>query len=541
MTGDAGASRLYHLIQAIQEHTEFDHPVDHIELVETHISYVLLTGRYAYKFKKPLDLGFLDFSTLDKRKFYCEEEVRLNRRFAPEIYLGVIAITEPEDHPVMAGTGEPIEYSVKMIQFPKGVEFDHLLESGRLMPVHIDDLAQQIANFHETAAIAPKGGPFGTPADIREATLANFAAIRPAKQAGDFTACLNRLEQWTLAALDDNTPRFIERRDTGFIRECHGDLHLGNIALYRNKPVVFDCIEFSEKLRWIDVISEIAFLVMDLDARDWSTLAYRLLNDYLGIRGDYEGLRLLQFYRVYRALVRCKIACIRMTQGDLGTLDRRKESRRARHYLELAGCYIQPARPALFITHGLSGSGKSTWSQQLLESIGAIRVRSDVERKRLHGLDADAKSNSGLQSNIYSRASTQATYNRLEGLARIIIEAGYPAIVDATFLEKDTRSQFQRLAEMLNVPFLILDFRAQEDVLRKRVKERKKSGNDASEAGLDVLEYQIKNFEPLGKGENAFTVTVNEPLAIEKKNLNQALERIMQLTGIKVVNSVKKV
>ena len=504
-----GTDPLHELILAVQKNAVFDHHVTGFELIETHISYVLLTGQHAYKFKKPVNLGFLDFSTLEKRKFFCEEELRLNRRYAPALYLDVIAITGPPERPAVNGDGEVLEYAVKMLQFSGGMELEHIQEQGLLTPLHIDDLADNIAQHHQSADIADMAGSFGTVSKVQQAAMENISAIRPTLVDGNMKVDLDKLERWTLESSEQLRSFMEQRRQQGFIRECHGDLHLGNIVLYDGKPIPFDCIEFSESLRWIDVMNEIAFLVMDLEARSEHDLAYRCLNRYLEISGDYEGLGLLRFYCVYRALVRCKVASIRLSQHDLTTSGEMLEREHVQHYLDLAGQYIAPRKTPLLITHGLSGSGKTTWTQALFENIGAIRVRSDIERKRLHGFEATASTASDIQSGIYSRDSTSATYDRLLKLAEVIVRAGYPVIVDATFLQQEMRSRFERLAKELDVAFRILDFRAEEAELRKRVKDRLKEGADASEAGTEVLEYQLSHYEPLSQAEKEYIITID--------------------------------
>jgi len=532
MTEARDIERLYHLVEAIRKHTEFDHPVEKFELLETHISFVLLTGHYAYKFKKPLDLGFLDFTTLDKRKFYCREELRLNRRFAPDIYLDVIAVTGTPDRPVLDGDGEPLEYAVKMLQFPKDAELDSVLKNGNLTSVHMDELARRVAGFHERAAVAPEDSPFGTLESVRRSALDNFTAIRDSFRLDDCKERLEKQESWTIQSLQQ-LARFISgRKQEGHVRECHGDLHLGNIALFEGKPVPFDCIEFSEDFRFIDVINEIAFLIMDLDARGKSPLSFRFLDSYLQSTGDYEGLRLLRLYCVYRALVRCKVTCIRLSQDDLDAPERHRKSVLSRHYLELADHYTKAPAVALLITHGLSGSGKTTWTQPLLERVGAIRVRSDVERKRLHGLGAGAQSTSGLQVGIYKKESTAETYDRLLSLAGVILECGYPVIVDATFLQKELRVKFRCFAEDRHIPFAVLDFQAGEEDLRQRIREREKSGTDASEAGTDVLDYQIDHREPLDDTETDRAVVIDTSAAVDETRLTAILAKITELTGL---------
>ncbi|HSR61827.1 MAG TPA: AAA family ATPase [Gammaproteobacteria bacterium] len=532
MTEENGIEQLYHLIEAIRKHTEFDHPVEKFELVETHISFILLTGHYAYKFKKPVNPGFLDFTTLEKRKFYCEEELRLNRRFAPDIYLDVTVSTGTPDHPVLDGDDDPLEYAVKMLQFPECAELDSVLEKGELTSGHMDDLARRIADFHQWTDMARKDSPFGTLESVRRSVLDNFSAIRDTLQLDDCKEQLEQQQSWTVQSLEQLAMFVSERKQEGYVRECHGDLHLGNIALFEGKPVPFDCIEFSEDFRFIDVMNEIAFLIMDLDARGQSPLSFRFLDSYLQLTGDYEGLRLLRFYCVYRALVRCKVTCIRLSQDDLGASERHRKSVLSRHYLELADHYTKAPAVALLITHGLSGSGKTTLTQPLLERVGAIRVRSDVERKRLHGLGVGEKSASGLKAGIYKKESTTETYDRLLSLSGDICESGYPVIVDATFLQKELRMKFRRFAKDRNIPFAVLDFQAGEEDLRERVRKRKKSGSDASEAGKDVLEYQIDHREPLDDTEIDRAVVIDTSAAIDEIPLTGILAKIRGLTGL---------
>lgn len=539
MSGDTGQdrephrNRLYELVQALRKQACFKHPATAFEIIETHISYVLLTGPYAYKFKKPLNLGFLDFSTLESRKFYCEEELRLNKRLAPDLYVDVVPVTGSEDSPVLGGDPPAIEYAVRMVQFPKDAELDHLTRTGHLTPSHIDQLAEQLSAFHGAAAVAPAASRFGSSETIRQVVLANFSQIRPSIDDDVYTRRLDQLEQWTLNALQQTARWFRERKQGKSIRECHGDLHLGNIACFNDRLAIFDCIEFSEELRWIDVMSEVAFLLMDLDAREQPLLAQRFLNAYLEITGDYEGLQVLRFYRVYRALVRCKVACIRLRQAGLAPPEQERETANYRHYIDLACRYIQPAVPALFITHGPSGSGKTSVSQPLLENLGAIRIRSDVERKRLHGLDAGARTASGVVAGIYSENNTLRTYERLAALARVILTAGYPVIVDATFLQAALRRKFRALAAECKRPFVILDFQAQEAALRARIEKRARQMADASEADSRVLDLQIASREPLDAEEVSRRVIIDTTRAFDVQDILRQvnLKTGQQMTG----------
>jgi hypothetical protein len=501
-------TRLPPLIQALHRPACYDHPVQDIRLVETHISWVLLTGPYAYKIKKPVNLGFLDFSSLEKRRFYCEEELRLNRRLAPSLYLEVVSITGSPASPVLSGNGEAIEYAVKMVQFPEEARLDRMLVRGELRPQHIDLLAQELAGFHGRIAVAGNDKPFGDPDHVYEPVRQNFIQIRSRIEAGD-KAPLQRLESWSETSFAELRMTFENRKRGGFIRECHGDAHLANMVWLEQRAMLFDCLEFSANLRWIDVMSELAFLVMDLDDRGRPDLARRALNGYLEHTGDYTGLAVFRFYQVYRALVRAKVACIRLSQSGLSDTEKTRGREEYRGYTNLAGRYTQPPPPALIITHGLSGSGKTWLSQQLLEALDAVRVRSDIERKRLHGLAPAERSGSGIASGIYAPDASRRTYAHLAELAATILRAGHTVIVDAAFLKHSQRDQLHTVANERRVPFVILDIEVTENILRQRLRQRAAQQHEVSEAGLTVLDHQLATREPLADTERRHVLGVD--------------------------------
>jgi aminoglycoside phosphotransferase family enzyme/predicted kinase len=471
-----------------------------LPVIETHISFVLLDGTFAYKIKKAVDLDFLDFTTLPARRFYCGEELRLNRRLAPSLYLDVVPITGTVDAPVLDGHGTAIEYAVKMRQFDQDGLLSRVLERGELTPARVDEIAEAVASFHGRAARAAPEAPFGRPAGVMRPVRQNFVQMLAAvSQPGD-RAQLEQLLAWTEAEAARLTPVFEQRNRDGFVRECHGDLHLGNIALVDGRATLFDCIEFSPSMRWIDVMSDVGFLVMDLRDHGRPGLAARLLNAYLETTGDYAGLAVLRFYAVYRALVRAKIACLRMAQTtDAGERARLVEEYRT--YLALATAETSPAHRGIVITHGVTGSGKTTRAREIVESAGAIRIRSDVERKRLAGLDAGARTGSALGGGMYTIEASRRTYLKLAAMAREVVAAGYPVVVDAAFLERWQRDLLRGTAAGLHVPFAILDCPAPEPVLRERVRQRLEDGHDASEATIDVLEHQLATAEPLAADE----------------------------------------
>jgi aminoglycoside phosphotransferase family enzyme/predicted kinase len=497
------------LIKALQDPVLYEHPVDRFEVIETHISWVLLTGAYAYKLKKPVDFGFVNFTTLQRRKFFCEEELRLNQRLAPAWYLGVVPVTGTVDRPRLGGPGPAIEYAVKMKQFPHDARLDLVLARGELTPERLDAEVVAIAEFHRRAAVAGPESPFGTPERVARRVQENLSTIREHLSDPGHLPLLERLDSRSRTEHAALAETFAARKRDGFIRECHGDLHLGNMAWVDTEPLIFDCIEFNDDLRWIDVMSEFAFLVMDLDHRNATGLARRALNSYLESTGDYAGLRVLPYYYAYRSLVRAKVACLRLGQKDLDASERAAASHEVRGYLDLAEKAPTSARPALFITHGVSGSGKSYVAQAAVETLGAVRIRSDVERKRLVGLSSQSRAAADLGGGIYSSELTARTYARLGELAAMSLDAGFPVVVDATFLKRAQRDQLRAAARSRSVPCVILAVQAPDAVLRERIVSRARAGRDASDADLAVLAQQQSAIEPLTDEERRASVTVD--------------------------------
>jgi aminoglycoside phosphotransferase family enzyme/predicted kinase len=513
------------LINNLQDPALFDHPIDKFEVIETHISWVLLTGKFVYKIKKPVNFGFLDFSTLEKRCFYCNEELRLNRRLAPELYLDVVAIHGSEEHPGFGDHQPVIEYAVKMRQFPQSSQLDRLLERQGFGCDLMEKLAEKIANFHLSIESASEESEFGDVEQVKHPVLENFEQIRtnfdlsnetqPGNSTQSVAHTLALLEQWSRRQLDELSETIQQRKQKGYIRECHGDMHLRNIALWDSKIVIFDCIEFNPDLYWIDVISEIAFLIMDLEDRQQELLAMRFLNRYMEITGDYEGVKLLRFYKVYRAMVRAKVAALRIHQEQPGSDEYRQTYQEFYQYLQLAEKFISPAAPCLLINHGLSGSGKSFSTRVILEKYPAIQIRSDVERKRLFQVEKKVDSRADIEQGIYTSAATEMTYTRLVDIARWLLVEGYSVVVDAANLKSDQRQLFIELAKSLHVAYFILDFQATVDTLRERVIKRAEQAKDVSDATLQVLEHQIENYEKLLPEEKPFTIEIDTGKTID--------------------------
>jgi uncharacterized protein len=500
-TTDSGSS----LINALCEPDAYPHDVTSVRLIETHISWVLLTGRYAYKIKKPVNFGFLDFSTLGKRLFYCQEEIRLNQRLAKEWYLEVVPITGQPDIPKMEGVGEAIEYAVKLVQFPTSQTLRDFAECGQLGTNEIDQITKIVADFHSAIEKTDGQSPYGGSENIKHWFDEDFYHIKPLLDDKLQLLQLEAIEAWSHNEWADKSLLMQQRKQQGFVRECHGDLHLGNMTLINGKVILFDCIEFNPMLRWIDVISEVAFLVMDLLHLGYDDYAYRFLNRYLQATGDYDGLGLLRYYLVYRALVRAKVILLRKAQHpDAAICEEIRSEYTA--FANLAERFTKPSRAVLIITHGFSGSGKSTYSSQFAEKIGALQIRSDMERKRLFGYSAQAITDSGINSGVYTPEAGQKTYRHLAELAKTVLDAGYSAIIDAAFLKAEQRELFRQLASDCNVKFTIIDFQASEGTLTSRIKLRQ---TDPSEATVEVLHQQMQTAQPLSGDEKNRVITVN--------------------------------
>ena len=493
----------------------FGHPTGTVEWIETHISWLLLAGDFVYKFKKPLKLDFLDFSTPALRRGACEEELRINRRTAPALYLGLVALTGTA-HSLQLQPAEAApagaEPAVRMRRFAQEALLSHLLEQQRLLPSHIDALAQQVAQFHASAAVATPQQGWGTAQAAVAPVQDCLAALQPlvAQAVPDMGPALRQLAQWCASQGTALAPVFLQRLQSGRVRECHGDLHLANLVLIDGQPQLFDAIEFNPALRWIDCVADIAFLAMDLEARGRADLAWRFLNAWLEHTGDYAGLQVLQYYRVYRALVRARVAGLRLAQveGEGGGDARAASLRELQRYLALAQRFTEPRAVELWLAHGFSGAGKSTQSQALIAERGVVRVRADVERKRLFGLAPQASS-AAVPGGIYTAEVSLRTHEVLAQAARWALGAGYTVLVDATFLNPAMRERFMALAVQAQVPCRILLFEAPLAVLRERVRSREQAGGDASEASVQVLEAQWAAAQPLSPAEEALTVHVD--------------------------------
>lgn len=480
------------LIELLLRPDAYPHPVSEVELIETHISWVLLTGDYVYKIKKPLDLGFLDFHTLERRHFFCNEEIRLNKPWAPEIYIDVVPVTLSGGAAQISGSGTPVEYAVRMHSFDQAMRLDKQLESGYLTVADMRELATALARRHGAAAVVTTAKRAHTVHRAIQQIEENFEPLEGAIEKDS----LDGIRSWTTQQLNELNAFICQRFDGGFFRECHGDLHLSNLVRLPDGITTFDCIEFNDDLRNTDVIADIAFLIMDLVARQKIGLATHFLNRYLELTGDYEGMRIFNLYFTYRCLVRAKVAVIRSLERNTAG-DRQDDLDEAHRYCDLARRQIKQRTPVLVTMTGLSGSGKTWVSGELMAALPAIRVRSDIERKRSFDVAETAGSGSGLASGIYTGEVSENVYVRLHTAAATLLAAGHNVILDASYPHVTQRAAALDTARRTGCNFLLLHTVADEAVLRTRIRERQKKHDDASEADIDVLEFQLRDREQL--------------------------------------------
>ncbi len=483
-------------VAQLQRPGAYPHACDTVALVETHLSSLLFAGEHVYKLKKPLALPFVDFSTLQARREACEEELRLNTRTAPHHYLGVVPVVQGADGPAFGGMGPVLDWAVHMRRFDDRQRLDRLARQGLLGARHIDRLAEVVARFHAQLPPAPPG--HGRAEVARHWARENIQELQALVTEPRQATLLAALAGWTEARGAQLAPQMELRRLTGHVREGHGDLHLANIAWVDDAPLLFDALEFNDTLRHLDTISELAFTFMDLHAHGLPRLAWRFISGVLEASGDHGALPLLSWHAVYRALVRSKVALLSARPLGLrgealahaGEAARGEAETYLRTAVRLARLELPAAAPCLVITGGLSGSGKSTVAALLAERLGALRVRSDVERKRLHGLAPTARASSALD--LYGEAATRRTYARLHELAEMALQAGESMVVDAAFLRRDERLAMAALAARLGAGYRLVWCEAAPALLRARIAERWAGGQDPSDATPQVLEWQLR-------------------------------------------------
>jgi len=471
-----------------------------VTLLQTHISYILLTPRFAYKIKKPVNFGFLDFTTLEKRRRICDEEVRLNRRLAPDVYLGVVKITQDAGEFFMEGEGEAIEYAVKMRRLPEDRMLDRRLAAGEVTEADIVSIARAIAAFHAGADTGDHISGFGSPEVVGRNASENFS------QTGRFVGktisapLYERIKAYSDGFMKENEGLFIERVEKGFIRDCHGDIHSEHIATGHGEHGVeiIDCIEFNERFRFSDIASDAAFLSMDLDFRGRHDLARVFDDAYIKASGDAVAERLFDFYRCYRAYVRGKVESFKSTEAEVKEEERVAAEISARIHFHLSGLYAAGGyRPMMVVVRGLSGTGKSTVAAALAKETGFAVLSSDRVRKELAGMEPEAGAGMGYGEGIYTPAFTERTYAELLRRGGALLSSGRPIILDATFSKVAYIEKAAEAAEGAGAMFRLVECFCADRVARERLEKRRVPGAppQVSDADLEIYLKQKQSFE----------------------------------------------
>lgn len=499
----------------------FEHPIRRIETVETHLSWIILTGDYAYKIKKPVRFEFVDATTLESRRRLCEAELALNRRLAPDLYLDVVALRRAGDRLRGFGTGAIVEYAVRMVQFDRTQELAALLAAGDVQAAEIADLAALLVDFHASEPAVESAAAEGEPQQVRDLLLHNADELLALCDAAS-AARVAPLRAWLDARVAALQPLLAARKAAGRVREGHGDLHARNILRWQGRLTPFDRLEFDAALRRGDVALDLAFLYMDLESKGRADLAAVLLDRYCSHGGDYELLRVLDVYAVHRALVRAKIDALGL-RGAVRPELRAAAANRYASRLATATQLASAREPVLMLMHGVSGSGKSWLSAAAVPVLPAIRIQSDVERRRVLGLQRDAATHSPLEGGAYASDVTERTYLRLLDCTRHALIAQRHVIVDATFLEPRRRQPFFELAAALDCRLLIVDCRAEDRELRQRIVARAAAGRDPSEATVAVLDAQQRQQHALLPSERRHVVTVDTTGVADPAQLLPAL------------------
>jgi uncharacterized protein len=511
------------LIEQMLRPRFYPHPVQEpIQLLQTHISYILLTGEYVYKIKKSIQFGFLDFTTLEKRQYFCHEELRLNRRLSPELYLGVLPIIERAGQYQFGldDTAQTVaEYTLQMREFPQEMLLSYLFQNSKLIPEIVQQLAMQVAAFHSSALTNPEVTAYGSVASVQKVDTSNHAISAEFIGISQTQQQFNETHAFAAQFFERYADWFAQRQTEGKIRECHGDLHLNNVCIYQNNLRIFDCIEFNQEFRNIDIIYDAAFLIMDLEFGGRIDLANLFLNTYLEQTGDYKGATLLPLYLSMRAYIRGNVNSLALNDPTISATDKTAFLQRAQAYYRQAWEYTQrmfsakrsPSR--LILMSGLSGSGKSTVARQLAQKLNAIHIRSDAVRKHLAQMPLYQRGDRGrLGSGIYTLEMTQRTYDRLLELGLLLAQQGWPVILDAKYDRRSLRQPVLEAANSAQIPVTIVECTAPTEVLRDRLKRRT---NDIADATADLLNSQVEAAEPLTDEEKAVAVVLHTDRALE--------------------------
>lgn len=474
----------------------YPHETQQIQLVQTQMSFVFLTGDYAYKVKKPVNLGYLDYTTLQKRRFFCHRELELNRRLCPDVYLAVVPIAGNKNGLRIEGQGRPIEYAVKMIQLPHDRMMNVLLPQGKVTGNMIAGVAEKLAAFHRKARKNLDIAAFGDLAIIRQNATENFSQTGKYVGLSLSHTTYQRIKDYTDDFVAHNAALFEKRAKEGRIRDCHGDLHAAHICFAKG-VYIYDCIEFNDRFRYSDVSSEIAFLAMDVDRYQQEKLSRLFVDTYIERSRDTEILTLLDFYKCYRAYVRGKVESFKLDDPFIPSQEKRAILATAQRYFDLA-CLYTKTEPFLIITTGLMGTGKTTLANALARRLGCAVTSSDITRKKLANIRPTEHRFEEFHSGIYSEDFSRRTYDALLAKASQIISRGESVILDASFTRREERARVRRLAGDKGAKLVVLECKLGEEEARRRLEQRRKE-KATSDGRWEIFQLQKRSFDPVSE------------------------------------------
>ncbi|MFH1101419.1 MAG: AAA family ATPase [Methanobacteriota archaeon] len=494
----------------------YDVPVSKVRVIQTHISFVALTGSYAYKVKKPVNFGFLDFSTLEKRKYFCEEELRLNRRLCPDVYLDVLPVTSEDDTLRLNGKGTVVDYALKMNEFPQENIMTNLLQKGRITEETIEHICSILVDFYAKEKRSPEIDEYGKLAAVKQNIDENF---KQTTSVVDVT-----IPNKTYQFLKDANAEYFKKKSEVFdqrireerIHDCHGDLHSGNIVVSGKKIFIFDCIEFNKRFRFCDVASDIGFLAMDLDYQNQPYLSSYLINCYREKSGDTSLFTVLNFYKSYRAYVRGKVLGFQLSDPHVESARKQEIVSTAGKYFALSEYYarlfsldVSHPKSLLFVVSGLTGTGKSTVAAKIAVDYHACQINTDVVRKQRAGVDVFERHHDQFNTGLYDPRNVDATYTSVIEEARKRLVKGENVVLDATFQKQKYRELARMLAQDTGSMLILVYCRCPDAVVKHRLLERVKK-KSISDGRWEIYLRQKETFESFTKKENALEMDTSQ-------------------------------
>ena len=524
------------LLSIIKKPSLYGNNIKKVSIIQTHISYVVLTGKYVYKIKKPVNFSFLDFSTIEKRKHFCEEELRLNRRLCPEIYLDVVPLTRKNDDVEINGSGEVIDYAVKMKEFPQESIFNRLLEKNKIDEKTIDNIVDILVNFYKSSKSSVEINYFGTVEAIKHNTDENFEQTKDFINLTITKEIFDFIKNQTNDFLNVNKNIFDDRIKNGFIKDCHGDLHSGNIVLLDDKICIFDCIEFNQRFRYSDVASDIAFLSMDLDFLGQAYLSSYLIEKYVEKSKDENIFDVLNFYKCYRAYVRGKVIGFKLNDSNIDKLEKEKTINLARKYFDLAYFYSQlfsrknkkDVKPVLFITTGLTGTGKTTVARKFAVDYNAKIISTDAVRKEFAGIDKYERHHDAYNAGLYCPKKMRQTYDKIFEKADVFLNNKKNVVLDATFKTEKLRDMARKISEKNNACFLILYCNCPIEKVKEYLDARVKK-KSVSDGRWEIYIKQKDSFEKPRKKDFVEIDVSKNNLDYQLKVFNSVIQKFVRV------------